>query len=218
MQNRRQFIGRMGFGLWACATVPTFAEQLIITPAQTEGPFYPDKLPLDQDNDLVIVDDSTSPAVGQITHLSGRVLTKSGSPVRGATVEIWQVDGKGVYLHSRDRAHDKRDTHFQGYGRFETAAGGDYRFRTIKPVPYASGAFRTPHIHVIVRKGDRKLLTTQMYIKGHPMNQRDGIYRRIRDADQRDNVTIDFKPIPDSKLNELAAEFNIVLGHTPADD
>ena len=44
------------------------------TPAQTEGPFYPDKLPLDTDNDLLIINDDLTPAVGEITYLSGQVL------------------------------------------------------------------------------------------------------------------------------------------------
>src|SRR5438477_11503135 len=74
-----------------------FAEQLARTPRVTEGPFYPDKLPLDTDNDLVIVNDSITPAVGEITHLTGRVLSASGEPIRDAVVEIWQVDHKGVY-------------------------------------------------------------------------------------------------------------------------
>ena len=39
-----------------------FADQLL-TPAMTEGPFYPDKLPLDTDNDLLILNDSITPAV-----------------------------------------------------------------------------------------------------------------------------------------------------------
>lgn len=30
----------------------SYANELVRTPAQTEGPFYPDKLPLDTDNDL----------------------------------------------------------------------------------------------------------------------------------------------------------------------
>ncbi|HYV27675.1 MAG TPA: intradiol ring-cleavage dioxygenase, partial [Candidatus Eisenbacteria bacterium] len=51
-----------------------FAEELMRTPRQTEGPFYPDKLPLDTDNDLILVNDSITPAVGEITHLSGRIL------------------------------------------------------------------------------------------------------------------------------------------------
>src|SRR5437870_3003654 len=37
-----------------------------------EGAFYPPKLPLDTDNDLIIVNDSITPAAGEITHLSGK--------------------------------------------------------------------------------------------------------------------------------------------------
>src|SRR5580693_2627384 len=71
----------LGATLW---TVPgLFAEELSKTPSLTEGPFYPDKLPLDMDNDLIIVGNSTTPAVGEVTHLTGRVLDASGSPVKG---------------------------------------------------------------------------------------------------------------------------------------
>lgn len=66
----------------------TFAEELVLTPRHTEGPFYPDDLPLDTDNDLLIVNDAITPAVGAITHLVGRVLDKKGSPQRGIGVEI----------------------------------------------------------------------------------------------------------------------------------
>ena len=69
-----------------------FAEELMRTPSLTEGPFYPDKLPLDQDNDLIVIRDGTTPAVGVITHLTGRILNSAGSPVRGVTMEIWQCD------------------------------------------------------------------------------------------------------------------------------
>ena len=77
-------------------TVPgVFAEELMRrTPEMTIGPLYPDKLPRDTDNDLIIVNDSITPAVGQITHLSGRILDSRGEPVRDALIEIWQVDGR----------------------------------------------------------------------------------------------------------------------------
>src|SRR5256885_12620680 len=96
----RRGLLRAGLSLGAAAYfVPgVFAEQLARTPRLTEGPFYPDKLPLDTDNDLVIVNNSITPAVGEITHLTGRVLSASGEPIKDATVEIWQVANKGVYL------------------------------------------------------------------------------------------------------------------------
>src|SRR5215472_4184401 len=97
--SRRRFFGQLSFGT-ALFTVPgLFAEQLMRkTPWVEEGPFYPPRLPLDTDNDLLIVNDSLTPAVGEIAHLTGRVLGPSGEPIRNAVVEIWQCDGKGVYL------------------------------------------------------------------------------------------------------------------------
>src|SRR5438105_6000802 len=103
LQNdRRNFIKRLSAATLLFAVPGAFAEELLLPPRQTEGPFYPDKLPLDTDNDLMIVNDSLTPAVGEITHLSGRILDGRGEPIRNALVEIWQVDSNGVYLHTRD--------------------------------------------------------------------------------------------------------------------
>src|SRR5712671_5410386 len=101
-QNRRRFLKALGLSATLFTVPGAFAEQLLRTPAQTEGPFYPDKLPLDTDNDLIIVNNGITPAVGEITHLNGRILDGRGDPIRNALVEIWQVDNHGVYLHSRD--------------------------------------------------------------------------------------------------------------------
>src|SRR5713226_2633103 len=94
--------GSLALGAMAFLTPGAFAEELARTPRLTEGPFFPDKLPLDTDNDLLIVNNSITPAVGEITHLTGRVLGGSGEPIRDAVVEIWQVDNRGVYLHTAD--------------------------------------------------------------------------------------------------------------------
>src|SRR6266571_7962299 len=92
LPNRRHFLGRLSLGA-ALFTVPgAFAEELLRTPRLTEGPFYPDKLPLDTDNDLLLINDRLTPAVGEVTWLSGRVLDAHGDPIRNALVEIWQCD------------------------------------------------------------------------------------------------------------------------------
>ncbi len=213
--SRRKLIrGGMAFGAAMYFVPGAFAEELSRTPALTEGPFYPDKLPLDKDNDLIVVGDSTTPAVGEITHLTGRVLSETGEPIKDATIEIWQVDSRGVYLNSRDSSHRDRDKNFQGYGTFTTASTGEYRFRTIKPAPYTG---RTPHIHLRVNKGDRELLTTQVFVNGHARNRNDMVLAGIRDPIDRELVLIDFKPIKESKIGELSARFDIVIGKTPAD-
>jgi protocatechuate 3,4-dioxygenase beta subunit len=217
--NRRRFLGAVALGGAAFAfpeaffTTPgLYAEELTRTPAQTEGPFYPDKLPLDTDNDLIIVNNSITPAVGTVTHLSGKILDAKGNPVRNALVEIWQVDNNAVYLHTRSDSAGKRDTNFQGFGRFLTGSTGEYYFRTIKPVPYPG---RTPHIHFKIKKDNKEVLTTQCYIKGAPQNDKDGVLKGIRDAKARESVIVDFAAVPDSKTGEVAAKFDIILGITP---
>lgn len=213
--TRRQFLGGLAIGASAFSVPGLFAEELTRTPKQTEGPFYPDKLPLDTDNDLIVVNETLTPAVGEITHLSGRILDARGNPIRNAVVEIWQCDNGGAYLHSKSGNADKRDRHFQGFGRFLTGRTGEYGFRTIKPVPYPG---RTPHIHVAVKVPGQEKFVTQCYVKGHPGNEKDGILRSIRDEQARESVLVDFQPIQGSRVGELAARFDVVLGVTPMDE
>ncbi len=222
--TRRRFLASLGAGILSIPALRAFTEEklrfiesgdywdeLVRTPRQTEGPFYPDRLPLDTDNDLLVIGQGAQ-AAGEVTHLSGRVLSLKGDPIQGAVVEIWQVDKNGVYIHSGSHKPSQRDRDFQGFGRFETGSDGEYRFRTIKPVPYTG---RPPHIHVKVKKGGRELLTTQCYIKGHPRNDRDGVLRGIRDPKQRESLIVSFEPLAGSRIGELAARFDIVLGVTP---
>ena len=189
-----------------------FAQELTRTPSQTEGPFYPTRLPLDTDNDLIVLNDGLTPAVGEITHLTGRVLDSRGNPLRNTVVEIWQVDHHGAYLHEGSANQDKRDKNFQGFGRFLTGSTGEYYFRTVKPVPYPG---RTPHIHVAIKMKGRDKWTTQCYIKGHPGNEKDGLWRGITDPKQRAAVTVDFTPVKGSRTGELSANFDLVMGFTP---
>src|ERR1044072_692777 len=183
MENRRYFLSRLTLGA-ALFTVPgLLAEELARTPSQTEGPFYPDHLPLDTDNDLLIVNDTLTPASGDITWLTGRILDARGEPMRNVLVEIWQCDHNGVYFHSKGGDPAKRDRNFQGFGRFLTGSSGEYLFRTIKPVPYPG---RTPHIHFALKAKGREKWTTQCYMKGEARNEQDGIYKSIPTQRQRD--------------------------------
>jgi protocatechuate 3,4-dioxygenase beta subunit len=212
--SRRRMLGRFAAGAAFFTTAGAFAEELTRTPKQMEGPFYPDKLPLDTDNDLLIINDSITPSIGEVTHLTGRILDANGEPFRNALIEIWQCDANGVYLHTGDSngKQAKQDKNFQGFGRFMTGSTGEYYFRTIKPVAYPG---RTPHIHVAVKVKGHEKLTTQCYVKGEPQNERDGVLRGIRDERARNSVIVDFAPVKDSKIGELAAKFEIVMGFTP---
>ncbi len=217
--NRRAVLTQLASGLFVslggiALSSSAFADALTRTPRQTEGPFYPDHMPLDTDNDLLVVNDTITAAVGTVTHLSGRVLDSRGEPIRNAVVEIWQVDNKGNYLHSRGANPESggRDSNFQGFGRFTTGSTGEYYFRTIKPVPYPG---RTPHIHFAVKMKGQDKYTTQCYIKGEPRNATDGVLNDISDAKERASVIIPFSPLKDSKIGEVAAKFDVVMGFTP---
>ena len=184
---------------------------LALTPRTTPGPFYPDHLPLDQDKDLVKVSDDLTPAVGIITNLSGRLLAASGAPIKGALLELWQTDANGNYLHSRGEMKPPRDVHFQGYGKFETAGDGAWKFRTIKPALYPG---RTRHFHFgVTLPGESRRWTTQLFFAGEPTNERDGVLREIRDAGQRESVVRPFAEDPVTK--QLSTTWDIVKGLTP---
>lgn len=171
-------------------------------------------MPLDTDNDLIIVNDSLTPAVGEITHVSGRLLDASGTPVRNGTIELWSVDHNGIYLADSDHRNGY-DTYFQGFGRFLSGSTGEYYFRTLKPIAY--GGRPAPHIHFKIKLKGREDWTTQLFIRGAPGNNQDGIYRRLGPK-ERETVTMDFVQVKGSRIGELAARFDIVLGVTQPDE
>jgi len=89
---------------------------------------------LTSDYEVLVINDGTTPGLGEVTFLSGRVLDSRGQPVRNALVEIWQADAGGIYRHSQDNndgRQQKRDKNFQSFGRFLTGTSGEYLFRTI---------------------------------------------------------------------------------------
>lgn len=234
MTTRRTFLRNIVLTTTSLSVPGVFAQQLLLTPRQTEGPYYPSQLPLDRDNDLIIINDSLTPAVGEITHLSGKILDQSGNPINNALVEIWQTDNNGIYLDQLQNGNrgggfggrrgrgrggyanndaTKWDSNFQGYGSFITGSTGEYYFRTIKPTLYPG---RTKHIHFAITTKGLNKWTTQCYVRGEPGNERDSVLRRIGNLAARESVIVDFEPIKGSSIGELQARFDIILGMTPA--
>lgn len=184
-------------GAWA-AVLPT--------PRQTEGPFYPAELPSDADSDLVKIEGAVREAGGEILHLAGQAVDGDARPLGGLRVEIWQCDANGVYLDQRNQ--DRRDAAFQGFGHAVTDAAGAFAFRTIVPVPYPG---RTPHIHVKVFDGESELLTTQLYLAGHPQNASDWLFGRLSPEEQ-DVVSMRLTPRADAERPVFETTLDLVLG------
>jgi protocatechuate 3,4-dioxygenase beta subunit len=172
-----------------------------LTPAQTEGPFYPLAIPKDSDYDL-LRNGSLAYGQGQATWVQGTVIDLGGKPVAGAQVEIWQADHAGHYDHPGDG--NRIDLAFQGFGRVTVGSDGSYRFRTIRPVPYSG---RAPHIHFKVKLGSRELLTTQLYDEAAAGNARDYLWRSLRNDTERAALTRPFVAGSDG----LTARFEIVV-------
>src|SRR5437762_13482108 len=126
-QTRRYFLCNASLAASFFAVPGAFAEELMRqTPCVTQGPLYPDKLPLDTDNDLIIVSNSVTPAVGEITHLSGRLLGPRREPIRNTAFEICQVDGTASYRQERTHTPaGSSDVNFQVLGRFDAGSSAE---------------------------------------------------------------------------------------------
>jgi protocatechuate 3,4-dioxygenase beta subunit len=203
--TRRNLLAGTAAGL-AMAPMGAWAE-LLVTPSQPAGPFYPLELPQGDDNDLTRVMDQAEVAGGEVLHVAGRVLDASGTLLEGARVELWQANAEGRYHHPHDRSPATMDLGFQGFGHMVTSADGAYRFKTITPGLYPG---RTRHLHFLVIAPGRAELVTQMYFAGEPDNERDGLLRRLS-QDGQAAVTVPFAPTPDEPGSQSGL-FDIVLG------
>jgi protocatechuate 3,4-dioxygenase beta subunit len=126
------------------------------TIAQTEGPFFTPNTPLK--HDLA----ADSPAGERIT-VAGYVMDQRCQPIPKALIEIWHADETGAY--------DNRGYKLRGHQFSDDA--GRWWFTTIVPAAYPG---RTRHYHFKVQKPGGRLLTTQLYFPGEPLNRRDRIF------------------------------------------
>jgi len=179
-QHRREFVmqperpprRRVLLGAAGCAAalaLPALASSRRAITRMTDGPFYPPRAWRerwsDWDADLTRVD--------------------------GATLEIWQCDALGHYRHpSTEPTVDAVDNAFQGFGSSRSDAQGQFRFRTIRPVPYPG---RTPHIHVKLRHASFGEVTSQLFVAGDPGNARDFLWRGLS-ADDRPALEMRLQP------------------------
>lgn len=179
------------------------AQPLAPTPAQPRGPFYPRSLPAESDADLAT--QAGRAARGDALVVLGRILRRDGSPVAGATVEIWQTNADGHYHHEGDVAPARWDPGFQGWGRVLSGADGGYRFRTIRPQAYPG---RTPHIHFAVTAPGRRAFVTQLYFAEARENAADFLLAEL-DAARRERLMARMEAGPAGA--EPQARFDIVL-------
>jgi protocatechuate 3,4-dioxygenase beta subunit len=208
--TRRHWLRLSGASLAIAGWSARAADVLSRTPAQTSGPFYPVRKPLDADADLTLIRGHERRAAGQVVHVTGRVLDAGGAPVAGARIEIWQANTHGRYTHPQDSNPAPLDPHFEGFASLTTDSTGRYRFKTIKPGAYPAGnTVRPPHIHFDVA-GRRSRLITQMYFPGEPRNDDDFVIRGA--AGNRHLLIADVGPAADGlEPDSWLARWDIVL-------
>lgn len=138
------------------APTPACTDDDDLTPEQTEGPYFtPDSPERASLRDAGLA--------GTQLVVSGFVLSRDCTPVRGALLDFWQADDNGNYDN-------------EGYtlrGHQFTGDDGSYRLETIVPGQYPG---RTRHIHVKVQAPDNPVLTSQLYFPGEAGNASDGIF------------------------------------------
>jgi protocatechuate 3,4-dioxygenase beta subunit len=203
-------------GCTLCATASTtvaHAQERTFTQPMVQGPYYPQRKPRDQDADLTTIRGGSGRALGQIVHVTGRVVNENGEPVSGARIEVWQANARGRYTHPSDPNPAPVDPNFTGYGVVRAGRDGHYSFTTIKPGAYPGliqGRLRAPHIHFDVG-GKVNRLITQMFFPDQPENETDALLQAVP-AGQRDTLIARISgPTKNLEPDSIVAVWDIVL-------
>lgn len=207
--KRRQFL--TGLGALVLSLKAAAAPKCAETPVQTSGPFYPGENKFSLENDLTVVPGASGKPLGEVVYVRGVVQDEACRPLAGAIVEIWQACASGRYNNPSDPNTAALDPNFRYWGETVTAKDGSYAFKTVVPGAYPADTDwdRPPHVHFKVEKRGYHELITQMYWKGHPLNDEDKILQNVP-AQLRDDVIVDFQMNPEDPATKVG-HFPITL-------
>jgi protocatechuate 3,4-dioxygenase beta subunit len=131
------------------AAVQSGAVACVLTPEQTEGPYY---IPKEKVRRNITEGRPGTPLTLRLQVVSASTC----KPIKGAAVDVWHADAAGIYSGFGQGAANR--TFMRGIQR--TNAKGIAAFRTVYPGWYMG---RTVHIHVKVHLGGRVVHTGQLY-------------------------------------------------------
>ena len=145
------------------------------------GPFYVPGAPV-----RAMGEQLGRPEDGSPTLVRGRVTDPAGEPLDGASLDVWQTAGNGLY-----DTQDAQQPRFNLRGVFVTGPDGAYHFRTVRPVSYPiptdgpvggllRGAgrhnWRAAHIHAIVSAPGYRPVTTHIFDAENPYLDSDTVF------------------------------------------
>jgi hydroxyquinol 1,2-dioxygenase len=119
--------------------------------------------------------------------ITGRVVSVDGTPLPGATLDVWQANDQGFYDVQQPDVQPRTN----GRGLFTADDKGEFWFRTIVPSYYpiptdgpvgelllATGrhAFRPAHIHFIVTAPGHRPLTTHIFVADSEYIESDTVF------------------------------------------
>jgi hydroxyquinol 1,2-dioxygenase len=195
----------------------------VATESTVLGPFHVVESPPRQLGDSIDQVGAGTPCV-----VTGRVVSVDGTPLPGATVDVWQANEEGFY----DVQQPELQPRANNRGLFTADAEGRFWFRTVLPSHYpiptdgpvgelltATGrhAFRPAHIHFIACAPGHRDLTTHMFVAGSKYIESDTVFAVKR------SLVVDFEPVDDPEqaakwgvpVSFRHANFEIVLQPAP---
>jgi len=184
-----------------------------LTASAILGPFWREDHPVRPNGTTISFD---TPDDAQVAFMHGRVTdVKTGEPIAGATVDIWQASTNGLYEQQDPK---QRDLNLRG--QFVTDAQGKYSLYCLRPTPYPVPGdgpagqllkmmdrhpFRPAHIHLVVRHEGYKQLTTQIFDKDCKYLADDSVFA------VKDELSVTFEPRKDDPEAKLELQYDITL-------
>ena len=150
------------------------------TPTTVEGPFHVANAPEVADGGNM-----AKGAPGIPCFVVGKVRDLDGKPVGGATLDLWQTDGEGLYEAQRDVTEPWMR------GLYKTRPDGSYVIRTVAPIGYtipmdgpigelvkktAISPMRPAHIHFCLESPGYHRVVTHLFQRGCPYIETDVVY------------------------------------------
>jgi len=150
------------------------------TPSTVEGPFHIHDSP-----ELADGANMAQGAPGIPCFVTGTVRDLDGKPIGGATMDLWQTDGEGLY----EAQADAKGAYMRGV--YKTKPDGSYVVQTVAPIAYTIpmdgpvgelihktkiSHMRPAHIHFAIAAPGYKPVVTHLFQKGDQYIDSDVVY------------------------------------------